>query len=187
MQLLFYVSLEVIYIDLTALYYIVLIITEIYNLEIGTISNLIHKIIPLISYAVVLVFSGIIVNFTKFHIELVCKNSTTIESLDKEHQDENAKYNVSLKVNWEQIFGENKLFWFLPFDGENSKPKGDGLSWEVKSAMRDSDGPKIMGDRTSASRANDIGGFNNSNVNNLNSNYNSSAPINLASTKNFAN
>ena len=63
---------------------------------------------------------------------MVLNNSTTIESLDKEHAAENEKFNIGRKENWYQVFGTNKLFWFLPYVDKRGAPDGDGLIWKTK-------------------------------------------------------
>ena len=123
MQLLFYVVIFTIYISLTAFYYNFLICVDIYNLRFGTFIEIYHKAICLIFYFITVGFAFVITNFFRFHVDLVKRNSTTIESLDKEHAAENARYNISLKDNWIQVFGENILLWFLPFDGEGGNQK----------------------------------------------------------------
>ena len=69
--------------------------------------------------------------FVMYHINLVIKNSSTIENLDKENQDKYAKFCLSLKENFQQVFGKNQIYWFLPINTEEGKPEGDGLLWKV--------------------------------------------------------
>ena len=76
--------------------------------------------------------------FLKFHINLIFENSTTIESLDVEHKADNAKFNLGKWQNWEQVFGSDPIFWFLPLPVKKGRPDGDGLSWKTKSQMSDS-------------------------------------------------
>ena len=42
-----------------------------------------------------------------------------------------AKFCLTPKENFEQVFGKNKIFWFLPVINEQAKPVGDGLLWKV--------------------------------------------------------
>ncbi len=135
--------------------------------------------IPLIgSYCFTLGFTFVISNFYKFHIELVLKNSTTIENLDVEHAKENAKFCISYYENWIQVYGASKLFWFIPLDIDEAKPVGDGLNWPVKSEADDK--PKIndfnstdnKGINPSLELANKDSKYG-SNINN----YNSTAPL----------
>ena len=69
--------------------------------------------------------------FVYYHIQLVIKNSSTIENLDKENKDKYAKFCLSTEENIQQVFGKNKLYWLLPIISEEGKPEGDGLLWKV--------------------------------------------------------
>ena len=90
------------------------------------------------AYLAIFIFSIIITNFFKFHIGLVLKNSTTIESLDQEHQKDFQKFNLSPRENWEQVFGCDSLLWFIPFPTKRGRPDGDGLSWRTNENTLDS-------------------------------------------------
>ena len=70
-------------------------------------------------------------NFLKFHIKLIKSNLTTIETLDNDLM-QNKKYDMGLEINFKQIFGENKLLWFLPINLPSGYPMGDGLTWPNK-------------------------------------------------------
>ena len=70
--------------------------------------------------------------FFIYHINLVIKNSSTIENLDKENKDKYAKFCLSKKENIEQVFGKNKLYWLIPIISEEAKPDGDGLLWKTR-------------------------------------------------------
>ncbi len=131
MQLLIYTSILTIYMDFSEFYWVYLIVIELINMKV-LYKDVIHVGIILICYSFILVFSFIITMFLKFHIQLVLKNSTTIESLDKEHEEENAKFNIDATTNWEQVFGQNKLLWLIPIYTEKGRPNGDGLTWPVK-------------------------------------------------------
>ena len=101
-------------------------------------SQIIRLGFVIICYIAVFVFSIIISLFLKFHINLIFENSTTIESLDVEHKADNAKFNLGKWQNWEQVFGSDPIFWFLPLPVKKGRPDGDGLSWKTKSQMSDS-------------------------------------------------
>ena len=116
MQLLLFVVLLTIYVDISEFYFIVVIF----------------------AYLAIFIFSIIITNFFKFHIGLVLKNSTTIESLDQEHQKDFQKFNLSPRENWEQVFGCDSLLWFIPFPTKRGRPDGDGLSWRTNENTLDS-------------------------------------------------
>ncbi|KNC35482.1 DHHC zinc finger multi-pass transmembrane protein [Plasmodium falciparum RAJ116] len=70
----------------------------------------------------VLIFA--LVPFTKFHLKLISKNSTTIENMDMYSQEYNI-YNVGCEDNAKQVFGNNILCWL---------PAGDGVRWRVSVA-----------------------------------------------------
>ena len=74
--------------------------------------------------------------FVIYHINLVIKNSSTIENLDNENKDKYAKFCLSTKENIQQVFGKNKLYWLLPIISEEGKPEGDGLLWKVNNNIQ---------------------------------------------------
>ncbi|VWU51421.1 palmitoyltransferase, putative [Hepatocystis sp. ex Piliocolobus tephrosceles] len=76
----------------------------------------------------VLIFA--LVPFTKFHLKLISKNSTTIENMDVYNQEYNI-YNVGCEDNAKQVFGNNILCWMCPFQCTSNKPAGDGVRWRV--------------------------------------------------------
>jgi palmitoyltransferase len=51
-------------------------------------------------------------------------NRLEIEELEK------AKFKLSKRNNWEQVFGKSIFYWFIPIFTEESKPVGDGLTWK---------------------------------------------------------
>ncbi|CAA9989229.1 palmitoyltransferase, putative [Plasmodium knowlesi strain H] len=79
----------------------------------------------------VLIFA--LVPFTKFHLKLISKNSTTIENMDIYNQDYNM-YNVGCEDNAKQVFGNNILCWMCPFHCISNRPAGDGVRWRVSVA-----------------------------------------------------
>lgn len=38
---------------------------------------------------------------------------------------------MSPSENWAQVFGFDKLLWFLPVFSESGRPHGDGLNWKI--------------------------------------------------------
>jgi hypothetical protein len=76
----------------------------------------------------VLMFCLVLSKFTAFHVRLVAKNSTTIESLENNY---NYCYSISGYRNFIQVFGRNPWLWFLPFYGKSGKPGGDGILWPM--------------------------------------------------------
>ena len=86
---------------------------------------------------VLFIFCIILTKFTIFHVQLVRKNSTTIESLENNY---NQSYTISVYRNFTQVFGRNPWIWMLPFYGKSGKPSGDGIVWPVvESLYSDSD------------------------------------------------
>ena len=137
MQLLFFVVLLTIYVDISEAYFIVNLSIRLFKKHIKY-SDIFHAALAIFAYLAVFIFSIIITNFFKFHVGLVLKNSTTIESLDQEHQKDFQKFNLSPRENWEQVFGCDSLFWFIPFPTKRGRPDGDGLSWRTLESTLDS-------------------------------------------------
>jgi hypothetical protein len=81
MQLLFYLSILTLYIDVLSLPLIVKIITKLYAINFKY-SIIISKLCSLVAYTVNFIISMLILFFFKFHVKLVIHNTTTIESLD---------------------------------------------------------------------------------------------------------
>lgn len=130
MQLLFYVSLTTIYVDISEFYFIIDLINDLFKIRFH-LSLVLLRTVVLIGYAANFVFSIVITMFLQFHIKLVINNSTTIESLDKYNKEENARYNIGFYNNWIQVFGSSKLHWFLPIVCKAGAPDGDGLTWKT--------------------------------------------------------
>ena len=137
MQLLFFVAILTIYIDITEIYFIIDMCIRLFKQHVKY-SEIIHIGFVIICYIAIVVFTFIISMFLKFHIRLVLDNSTTIESLDQEHKTENAKFNIGAIQNWEQVFGTEPLLWFFPLPAKSGRPEGDGLTWRVREGIGDS-------------------------------------------------
>ena len=129
-QLLTFVVVLTIYVDITEIYFVIDMCLRLFKKYVKF-SELFHLGIVIISYVAVLIFSVVITMFYRFHLHLVLTNSTTIESLDNEHKKENEKFNIGKKQNWEQVFGTEPLFWFVPFPTKSGRPEGDGLTWKT--------------------------------------------------------
>lgn len=77
-------------------------------------------------------FFVVILMFTKFHLNLVLENSTTLDNLERQRNPAatgaNA-YDLGSYENFVQVFGTNVWMWPWPmFAG--SLPKGDGVLWK---------------------------------------------------------
>ena len=94
-------------------------------------TNYLGFVIIIINYIPTVVITFLFGKFVAYHIKLVLTNSSTIESLDTENKDKYKKFCLSPKENFEQVFGKNKFYWFLPVNIEQAKPVGDGLLWKV--------------------------------------------------------
>lgn len=79
----------------------------------------------------------ILTKFSFFHLQLVIKNSTTIESLENSY---NFRYSLSKKSNFTQVFGENWRMWLVPFYSKSGMPSGNGVVWPLVAQIQsDSD------------------------------------------------
>lgn len=74
----------------------------------------------------VFALSFVLMKFTRFHVNLVFINSSTIEQLDTRTA---GNYDLGWKQNWRQVFGNNPWLWFFPWNGKSGKPAGDGVTW----------------------------------------------------------
>ena len=137
MQLLIFVVILTIYVDISEAYFVIDMSLKLFK-EYVKYSEIAHLGFVIISYVAILVFSVIIAIFLKFHLKLVLENSTTIESLDTEHKNDNAKFNIGPRQNWEQVFGSEPWLWFFPISTKSGRPDGDGLSWKTKEQIGDS-------------------------------------------------
>ena len=97
----------------------------------GNLNITFKNFIILLNNIILLGFTIIDFNFTKFHIKLIASNLTTIETLDNELM-KNKKYDMGFKRNFKQVFGENILLWFLPINLPIGYPTGDGLTWPTR-------------------------------------------------------
>jgi palmitoyltransferase len=84
MQLLFYVCLLTIFIVSSVSYDIYIMINEIIHMKLRY-SDHIRVALIVMGYGIMATLCILISMFFKFHVNLVLNNSTTIESLDKEH------------------------------------------------------------------------------------------------------
>ena len=131
-QLLFYFLLTSFSFCITYIPYSIEIIKTIFKTnEKENLNNIYKNILVLFNNIILLGFTVIDFNFLKFHIKLISSNLTTIETLDKELM-ENKKYDIGFEDNFKQVFGENKLLWFLPINLPIGYPNGDGLTWSTK-------------------------------------------------------
>ena len=74
------------------------------------------------------VVCGILSKFTIFHLNIIAKNSTTIDTLENKL---NFRYSLGTFRNFAQVFGEKWYMWPLPFYGKVGMPAGDGINWRI--------------------------------------------------------
>ena len=130
-QLLFYFFLSIFYLDIIYIPHTYNAIMKLYkNRHTRKISFILYYFFIIMNHAILLTLTYLDFEFFKFHLKLVFKNCTTIETLDPDFEKKN-KYNINNKENWEQVMGTSKLFWFIPFIIDIGYPKGDGLTWPV--------------------------------------------------------
>ena len=128
MQFIFYLEILFIYHFIFSSFYLY----NEFQIVINTIkTNYLGFVIIIINYIPTVVITFLFGKFVAYHIKLVLTNSSTIESLDTENKDKYKKFCLSPKENFEQVFGKNKFYWFLPVNIEQAKPVGDGLLWKV--------------------------------------------------------
>lgn len=94
MQLLFYLCVLTIFIDFSAGYDVYIIVKNIIQMTFKS-DDHIRAAGIMIAYGITLTLSFLITMFFKFHVQLVLNNSTTIESLDKEHKEDYDKVILS--------------------------------------------------------------------------------------------
>ncbi|KAJ0047538.1 hypothetical protein Pint_15950 [Pistacia integerrima] len=76
----------------------------------------------LITFVLNLAFVSSLLGFLIMHISLVAGNTTTIEAFEKKSTPK-SRYDLGWKINFEQVFGKNKKYWFIPLYSE------DDIEW----------------------------------------------------------
>lgn len=95
--------------------------------------NMTMFLLAVIALVVMLILFGIMTAFIKFHIDLLNKNSTTIENLEeKKSGPSTVSYDIGSDFNWMQVMGKNKALWWLPYLGGIGGPNGDGVVFPHK-------------------------------------------------------
>lgn len=97
MQLLFYLCLLTLFISGAASYDIYVILYDIFRQRLQY-NNKLRAGLIISAYGIVVTLAFLITLFFKFHVKLVLSNSTTIESLDKEHKNEYKKVFIMINV-----------------------------------------------------------------------------------------
>ncbi|XP_058515894.1 palmitoyltransferase ZDHHC20-like [Ochotona princeps] len=78
--------------------------------------------------SMILIFA--LIPFSRFHMNLVLRNSTTIENMDVVNRDRN-RYDLGVSRNVEQVFGANPCCWLIPLQSAATRPVGDGVRWSM--------------------------------------------------------
>lgn len=87
-----------------------------------------------LSFVLNLAFALSVLGFLILHISLVAANTTTIEAYEKKTTPK-WRYDLGRKRNFEQVFGTDKLYWFIPAYLEEDKkriPSLHGLDYPVR-------------------------------------------------------
>lgn len=87
-----------------------------------------------ITFVLNLAFALSVLGFLVMHISLVMKNTTTIEAYEKKTTPK-WKYDLGRKKNFEQVFGTDKKYWFIPAYSEEDlrrMPALQGLKYPTK-------------------------------------------------------
>ncbi|KAF8032391.1 hypothetical protein BT93_D1339 [Corymbia citriodora subsp. variegata] len=87
-----------------------------------------------LSFVLNLAFALSVFGFLILHISLVAANTTTIEAYEKKSTPK-WRFDLGRKRNFEQVFGTDKLYWFVPAYLEEDKkriPSLNGLDYPVR-------------------------------------------------------
>ena len=82
-----------------------------------------------------LAFALSLCGFLVMHINLLYRNTTTIEAYEKKASAK-WKYDVGGRKNFEQVFGSTPLFWFIPLYSPDDKRRMavlEGVQFPVRS------------------------------------------------------
>lgn len=97
-------------------------------------SIIIHLMVILCALVLNCIIFVTILLFLKFHIDLILRNYTTLETLELKRQSKDADkvqsdYDIGKYYNWTQVFGKNSCTWWLPIFLGTQGPSGDGVIW----------------------------------------------------------
>ncbi len=101
------------------------------------------------AYTLDLMLAMVLTSFFKFHVGLVCRNSTTIETMDKTTV-KKSEYNRTCRQNWRQVFGANPWLWPFPVTCRSGGPVGDGVVWRPEATHQEDEIPNNEADRKSS-------------------------------------
>ncbi|XP_042451032.1 probable protein S-acyltransferase 14 isoform X2 [Zingiber officinale] len=90
-----------------------------------------------LAFVLNLAFALSVMGFLIMHVSLVMKNTTTIEAYEKKTTP-NWEYDLGRKKNFEQVFGTDKKYWFIPAYSEEDlrrMPALQGFEYPTKSYL----------------------------------------------------
>ncbi|XP_074568372.1 putative protein S-acyltransferase 14 [Curcuma longa] len=90
-----------------------------------------------LAFVLNLAFALSVMGFLIMHLSLVMKNTTTIEAYEKKTTP-NWEYDLGRKKNFEQVFGTDKKYWFIPAYSEEDlrrMPALQGFEYPTKSDL----------------------------------------------------
>ncbi|KAI4327072.1 hypothetical protein L6164_019573 [Bauhinia variegata] len=90
-----------------------------------------------ITFVLNLAFALSIMGFTIMHMSLVAANTTTIEAYEKKTTSK-WQYDLGFRKNYEQVFGTDKRYWFIPAYSEEDlrrMPALKGLEYPIEHDM----------------------------------------------------
>jgi len=132
MQMLFYLTLTLLYTNICNSKMVVETIIKIYRNRIHIEQEITETLGFLLISLIDLVLNVVIILFFKFHLTIVLENKTTIETIDKKTTEFNSVFDIGKNKNWLQVMGTNKLLWFFPIKLHIGMPIGNGIDWFEK-------------------------------------------------------
>jgi len=81
----------------------------------------------LLTFLIAAMFFFALLGFFAMHANLVLKNGTTIEGLDRYRKTKNI-YDLGRKKNFESVFGTDPYYWLIPL---RRSARGDGVFYET--------------------------------------------------------
>ena len=102
-------------------------------------NSLLYNFILIFVYILNIAALVILSLFLKFHLVLVFENKTTIETIDKKNENFVSPYSLGGESNFKQVFGLNKVLWFIPFRDISGNPIGNGVDWDSNFELEDVD------------------------------------------------
>ena len=102
-------------------------------------SLIIHLLVIVCALVMNCIIFVTILLFLKFHVDLILRNYTTLETLELKRQSKDAdkvqsEYDIGKYYNWIQVFGKNSWTWWLPIFLGNEGPSGDGVIWPKRTS-----------------------------------------------------